>query len=213
MTQFDTDLSPHCLTSFCVIAYRISLELMTLNPVCENVETSEGVPVTVTGVAQVKIMTSPDILALACEQFLGKDVQYIKTVILQTLEGHLRAILGMSLCFVFYSLSSLSLFSFYSPSPLSFLAFFSFFSFFFYPCSFFFSSSSFFSFYSFSSCSFSFYFFYFSCSCSFSYFKFSFSLSFSLSPPSYPLLLCLILFISSLGQHSIHILARWLTTK
>ena len=123
---------------------------MTLNPVCENVETSEGVPVTVTGVAQVKIMTSPDILALACEQFLGKDVQYIKTVILQTLEGHLRAILGMSLCFVFYSLSSLSLFSFYSPSPLSFLAFFSFFSFFFYPCSFF-------SFYSFSSCSFSYF--------------------------------------------------------
>ena len=67
---------------------------MTLNPVCEHVETSEGVPVTVTGVAQVKVMTSPDILALACEQFLGKDVKYIKEMILQTLDGHLRAILG-----------------------------------------------------------------------------------------------------------------------
>ena len=34
---------------------RISLEVMTLNPVCENVETSEGVPLTVTGVAQCKV--------------------------------------------------------------------------------------------------------------------------------------------------------------
>jgi len=67
---------------------------MTLNPVCESVETSEGVPVTVTGVAQCKIMRQPDILRTACEQFLGKSVQHIQSVILQTLEGHLRAILG-----------------------------------------------------------------------------------------------------------------------
>ena len=32
---------------------RLSLEVMTLNPVCENVETAQGVPLTVTGVAQV----------------------------------------------------------------------------------------------------------------------------------------------------------------
>ncbi len=32
---------------------RCSLEVMTLNPVCENVETKQGVPLTVTGVAQV----------------------------------------------------------------------------------------------------------------------------------------------------------------
>jgi hypothetical protein len=31
----------------------LSLEVMTLNPVCENVETAQGVPLTVTGVAQV----------------------------------------------------------------------------------------------------------------------------------------------------------------
>lgn len=72
----------------------ISLEVMTLNPQCESVETSEGVPVTVTGVAQCKIMRSPDILKKACEQFLGKSPQHIEHVILQTLEGHLRAILG-----------------------------------------------------------------------------------------------------------------------
>ena len=27
---------------------------MTLNPICENVETAQGVPLTVTGVAQVR---------------------------------------------------------------------------------------------------------------------------------------------------------------
>lgn len=32
---------------------------------------------------------------MACEQFLGKNVQDVKNVVLQTLEGHLRSILGM----------------------------------------------------------------------------------------------------------------------
>lgn len=73
---------------------RLSLEVMTLNPTCESVETAQGVPLTVTGVAQVKVMTDKDLLASACEQFLGKNVPEIEQVLLQTLEGHLRAILG-----------------------------------------------------------------------------------------------------------------------
>uniref|UniRef100_A0A670KGL1 Flotillin n=1 Tax=Podarcis muralis TaxID=64176 RepID=A0A670KGL1_PODMU len=73
---------------------RISLEIMTLQPRCEDVETAEGVALTVTGVAQVKILTERELLAVACEQFLGKNVQDIKNVVLQTLEGHLRSILG-----------------------------------------------------------------------------------------------------------------------
>lgn len=73
---------------------RLSLEVMTLNPMCEAVETAQGVPLTVTGVAQCKVLTEPELLAAASEQFLGKDVVHIKAVILQTLEGHLRAILG-----------------------------------------------------------------------------------------------------------------------
>lgn len=36
-----------------VLRYRLSLEVMTLNPVCHNVETKEGAPLTVSGVAQV----------------------------------------------------------------------------------------------------------------------------------------------------------------
>lgn len=39
-------------------------------------------------------MTDQELLGYACEQFLGKSVMEIKSVILQTLEGHLRAILG-----------------------------------------------------------------------------------------------------------------------
>merc|ERR1719499_1158736 len=67
---------------------------MTLNPICENVETAQGVPLTVTGVAQVKIMKNPELLHTASEQFLGKKEHEITDTILQTLEGHLRAILG-----------------------------------------------------------------------------------------------------------------------
>merc|ERR1719374_321291 len=69
---------------------------MTLNPVCENVETAQGVPLTVTGVAQVKIMKNPELLHTASEQFLGKKEHEIKSTVLQTLEGHLRAILERS---------------------------------------------------------------------------------------------------------------------
>merc|ERR1719411_1952165 len=67
---------------------------MTLNPMCDNVETKQGVPLTVTGVAQVKIMKEDKLLEIAAEQFLGKKEDEITETILQTLEGHLRAILG-----------------------------------------------------------------------------------------------------------------------
>merc|ERR1719251_606199 len=67
---------------------------MTLNPICENVETAQGVPLTVTGVAQVKITKEEKFLEIAAEQFLGKKEDEITETILQTLEGHLRAILG-----------------------------------------------------------------------------------------------------------------------
>merc|ERR1711936_82999 len=73
---------------------KMSLEVMTLNPMCDNVETKQGVPLTVTGVAQVKIMKDEALIGLAAEQFLGKKEDEIVDTVLQTLEGHLRAILG-----------------------------------------------------------------------------------------------------------------------
>lgn len=45
-------------------------------------------------------MTEQDLLAVACEQFLGKSVMEIKAVVLQTLEGHLRSILGIGIHFI-----------------------------------------------------------------------------------------------------------------
>lgn len=72
----------------------IGLNVMTLEPRSENVETALGVPISVTGVAQVKVMKNIELLQTAAEQFLGKDEMDIRDTILQTLEGHLRAILG-----------------------------------------------------------------------------------------------------------------------
>ena len=47
-----------------------------------------GVPVTVTGVAQVKIMSeSQEYLSTACEQFLGKSEKEIEELLLETFEG------------------------------------------------------------------------------------------------------------------------------
>lgn len=42
-------------------------------------------------------MKADELLHTASEQFLGKSVYEIKSTILSTLEGHLRAILGISL--------------------------------------------------------------------------------------------------------------------
>ena len=67
---------------------------MTLQPVCDKVETIQGVPICVTGVAQVKIMKKHELLSVAAEQFLGKELREVHYTVLQTLEGHLRAILG-----------------------------------------------------------------------------------------------------------------------
>lgn len=71
----------------------LSLEIMTLDVKGDNVYTQEGVPVTVDGVAQVKIENNDVSIRTAAEQFLGREVEMQKTA-LETLEGHLRAILG-----------------------------------------------------------------------------------------------------------------------
>merc|ERR1712025_587346 len=67
---------------------------MTIEPCCYDVETALGVPLSVTGVAHCKILRNPDLMMLATEQFLGKKKKEVKNTILQTLEGHLCAILG-----------------------------------------------------------------------------------------------------------------------
>ena len=72
----------------------LSLELITIEVITQNVYTLQGVPVTVDGVAQVKVASDDVSIVTAAEQFLSKSMVEIKNVALQTLEGHLRAILG-----------------------------------------------------------------------------------------------------------------------
>jgi flotillin len=72
----------------------LSLELLTIDVQTPEVYTSKGVPVKVDGVAQTKVKGDDISIATAAEQFLSKGVEDIKNIAMQTLEGHLRAILG-----------------------------------------------------------------------------------------------------------------------
>ncbi|HVY70327.1 MAG TPA: flotillin family protein, partial [Verrucomicrobiae bacterium] len=72
----------------------LSLELLTIDVQTPEVYTSKGVPVRVDGVAQVKVKGDDISIATASEQFLSKGAPEIRNIATQTLEGHLRAILG-----------------------------------------------------------------------------------------------------------------------
>ena len=72
----------------------LRLELMTIDVQTPEVYTSKGVPVKVDGVAQIKVKGDDISISTAAEQFLSKGTDDIKNIAMQTLEGHLRAILG-----------------------------------------------------------------------------------------------------------------------
>jgi len=72
----------------------LSLQVNTLDIKTPEVYTSQGVPVMVDGVAQIKIKGDIESIATAAEQFLGKPDEEVNSIAMQTLEGHLRAILG-----------------------------------------------------------------------------------------------------------------------
>ena len=73
---------------------RLSLELITLDVRTPEVYTQKGVPIMVDGIAQIKIKGDDVSINTAAEQFLSKGVADIQKIALQTVEGHLRAILG-----------------------------------------------------------------------------------------------------------------------
>ncbi|HXP60113.1 MAG TPA: SPFH domain-containing protein [Dongiaceae bacterium] len=72
----------------------LSLELLTIDVQTPEVYTSKGVPVMVDGIAQIKVKGDDISISTASEQFLSKGTDDIKNIARQTLEGHLRAILG-----------------------------------------------------------------------------------------------------------------------
>jgi flotillin len=72
----------------------LSLEVMTLDVTTPEVYTVQGVPILVDGVAQIKIKKDEASLQAAAERFLGKPPQEIAKIALETVQGHLRGILG-----------------------------------------------------------------------------------------------------------------------
>ncbi|HSC78064.1 MAG TPA: SPFH domain-containing protein [Candidatus Acidoferrales bacterium] len=72
----------------------LSLNVMTIPLEIRRAYTVKGVPVTVKAVANVKVRSDDTSLRAAAERFLGMTQPEIQRVIFQTLEGHLRSILG-----------------------------------------------------------------------------------------------------------------------
>jgi flotillin len=72
----------------------LSLNVLTIPLEIKRAYTLKGVPVSVKAVANVKIRSDETSLHAAAERFLGMTPDNIQKVIFQTLEGHLRSILG-----------------------------------------------------------------------------------------------------------------------
>jgi flotillin len=73
----------------------LDLSLITLDVAVHNVLSSNAVPITVDGIAQIKIGSDDTSIATAAEQLLDKSPEDIQYVAIQTLQGHLRAIIGL----------------------------------------------------------------------------------------------------------------------
>jgi flotillin len=75
------------------VAY-LDLNVMTIPLRIARAYSKEGVPVSVDAIANVKVESDDLSLRAAAERFMGMTAQQVQNVIFQTLEGHLRAILG-----------------------------------------------------------------------------------------------------------------------
>jgi flotillin len=72
----------------------LRLNVFTIPLEIKRAYTLKGVPISVKAVANVKIKGDNISLSAAAERFLGMPPEQIQRVIFQTLEGHLRSILG-----------------------------------------------------------------------------------------------------------------------
>lgn len=72
----------------------LDLNVITVPLTTTRAYTGQGVPISVKAVANVKIKGDDDSLRAAAERFLGMPEQEFHRLVFQTLEGHLRAILG-----------------------------------------------------------------------------------------------------------------------
>ncbi|HEU4794808.1 MAG TPA: SPFH domain-containing protein [Pyrinomonadaceae bacterium] len=72
----------------------LNLNVLTVPLATSRAYTVQGVPVSVKAVANVKIKGDDDSMRAAAERFLGMKPEEFHKLVFQTLEGHLRAILG-----------------------------------------------------------------------------------------------------------------------
>lgn len=73
----------------------LDLGIITLDVRVEDVLSSQAVPITVDGIAQIKVGGDMTYIATAAEQLLDKGIQGIQHVASETLMGHLRSIVGL----------------------------------------------------------------------------------------------------------------------
>ena len=72
----------------------LNLNVITVPLATSRAYTGQGVPISVKAVANVKIKGDDESLRAAAERFLGMKQDEFHKLVFQTLEGHLRAILG-----------------------------------------------------------------------------------------------------------------------
>ena len=74
---------------------KMKLNLMTIQIVSKNVNCTNGVAISIDGIAQCKVNSdSPQTMDLACQHFLGLKEHKVNSVLNETLEGHQRAIIS-----------------------------------------------------------------------------------------------------------------------
>lgn len=72
----------------------MSLTVIPVNVTVKEVPDKNGALVNVEGIANIKVMSTSDLLPLAIERFLGKTPEQIKDTCFMTLEGNLRGVIG-----------------------------------------------------------------------------------------------------------------------
>lgn len=74
---------------------RLPLTVMSIDLQVQNAPNKDGVPVSLRGVANVKLLSDEESLRASAERFLGMNQQQIEALAYKNLEGHLRSIAGV----------------------------------------------------------------------------------------------------------------------
>ncbi len=73
---------------------RLALTLMEVPITVRNAYSKGGIPMNVEAIANVKVSSDQRVISNAVERFLGRDVNEIRRVAKETLEGHLRGVVA-----------------------------------------------------------------------------------------------------------------------